>query len=76
MLGVLLFHGAGVDFPSVTVAAQGDLAVGALQRDIIAVVVFAAELEQFGDPVTIIVVLQAHLQVHRQLRGYDIAGDG
>lgn len=76
MLGVLLFHGAGVNFPGVAVTAQGDLAVGALQRDIITAVVVAAEFEQLSDPETLVIALQAYLKVQGQLGGYDVAGDG
>lgn len=71
-----MLFSARIYFPGIANGAQGNFCVGTFQGDIVAAVVIAVEFEEFGDPVSAVVVFQAQQEVHRQLRGYDITGDG
>jgi hypothetical protein len=75
LLAEVFFYGR-IYFPGVASGAQGDFCVGTFQGDIVAAIVISIEFEKLCDPVVAVVVFQAHQEIHRQLSGYDIAGDG
>jgi len=72
----LLLFRAAVYFPVFAVGAQGNLYVGVFQGNVVAAGAVAGEFEEFGDPIGVVIIFQAQQQVHRQLGGDDVAGDG
>jgi len=63
----LLLPGVLINFPFISVGAQGDAGIGAFQGHIVAVCVIAGEFEELGNPIGAIAVFQAHQQVDGQL---------